>query len=72
VAKSLADITPPSTFVGQRVRRKAEVVAIPRALNPVAPASRLLWILVPVLGLVVAISCIRALLRMSARRWRGV
>jgi hypothetical protein len=54
-------------------------VAIPRALNPVTPASRLLWILVPVLGLAVAISCIRALLRMSARaggaaferRWLG-
>ena len=41
-------------------------VAIPLALNPAAPASRLLWILVPVLGLAVSISCIRALLRMSA------
>jgi energy-converting hydrogenase Eha subunit E len=54
-------------------------VAIPRALDPAAPASRLLWILVPVLGLAVAISCIRSLLRMSARaggavferRWLG-
>ena len=54
-------------------------VAIPLALNPAAPASRLLWILVPVLGLAVSISCIRALLRMSARaggavferRWLG-
>jgi hypothetical protein len=53
--------------------------AIPRALNPAAPASRLLWILVPVIGLAVAILCIRALLRMSARaggavferRWLG-
>jgi hypothetical protein len=54
-------------------------VAIPRALDPAASASRLLWILVPVLGLAVAISCIRALLRMDARaggavferRWLG-
>jgi hypothetical protein len=42
-------------------------VAIPRALNPAAPASRLLWILVPVLGVAVAIACLGALLRMSAR-----
>jgi hypothetical protein len=54
-------------------------VAIPRALDPAAAASRLLWILVPVLGLAVAIGCLRALLRMSARaggavferRWLG-
>ena len=54
-------------------------VAIPRALNPSAPASRWLWILAPVLGLAVAISCIRALLRLGARaggavferRWLG-
>jgi energy-converting hydrogenase Eha subunit E len=54
-------------------------VAIPRALNPAAGASRLLWILVPVLGLAVAITCLGGLLRMSARaggavferRWLG-
>ncbi len=54
-------------------------VAIPRALDSTAAASRWLWILVPVLGLAVAITCIRALLRMSARaggavferRWLG-
>jgi hypothetical protein len=54
-------------------------VAIPRALNASAPATRLLWTLVPVVGLTVAISCIRALFRMSVRgggaafdrRWLG-
>jgi energy-converting hydrogenase Eha subunit E len=54
-------------------------VAIPRALNPAAGASRVLWILVPVLGLAVASTCLGGLLRMSARaggavferRWLG-
>ena len=54
-------------------------VTVPRALNPAATASGLLWILVPVLGLAVAIWCIRALLLLSARaggagferRWLG-
>jgi hypothetical protein len=42
-------------------------VAIPRALDSDAVATRLMWIFVPVLGLLVAISCIRTLLRMDAR-----
>ncbi len=54
-------------------------VAIPRALNPAAPAGRWSWFLVPVLGLGAAIWCIRTLLRISARaggavferRWLG-
>ncbi|HEV2703303.1 MAG TPA: hypothetical protein VGV09_16875 [Steroidobacteraceae bacterium] len=54
-------------------------VAIPHALGHAAVMQRLAWVLVPVAGLAIGISCIRALLRLDARaggarferRWLG-
>jgi hypothetical protein len=54
-------------------------VAIPHALSPGDLLPRVWWSLVPVLGLLIAVSCIRTLLRIDARaggaafdrRWLG-
>src|SRR5882762_6808362 len=42
-------------------------VALPRALSEGSLATRVLWTSVPLLGLLIAVSSIRTLLRMDAR-----
>jgi hypothetical protein len=42
-------------------------VALPRALSQGSATSRVVWALVPVAGLLVAIGCLRTLLRIDAR-----
>lgn len=54
-------------------------VAVPRMLSPGSLPIRATWALVPVLGLITVVTCLRALLRMDARaggaafnrRWLG-